>query len=327
MLESLRIRNLAIVEDLEVGFGSGMNVITGETGAGKSIVLKALELLTGKKAGNDIVRQGAERCEIEGLFMLDGETRSEVTAELEWLEDLLEDGEMIIRRTVDPAGRGKISVNGRMSSRGELEKIARSLVDITAQHAQQRLLEPAEHRRFLDRSGVAPELLQAVSSAYATWAQAARTLEEFRKEKGAKEDYFQRIRFECDEIKKAKLRDGERAELNDELKRLASFETLCATLDEALKVLDDREGGVERAAYKLAALVERAQRLDSGLTSALEMAQSAHAQLSEVKLVLSEYSSKLDANPERLESLCGVSPEQYRRIPADAAAGLPECGE
>jgi len=302
MLSTLRIQNLAIVEELEVEFNSGFNVLTGETGAGKSIILKAIELLGGGRASADLVRAGAKACTVEGVFQVDFST-TEVAEEPEELADILSQSEILIRRVIEPSGRGKVYINDRLSTLALLQYLATRLLDITGQHQQQSLLDSRNHLRQLDEFGSPGEILEAVREAYAEYLNAKRKLETFLNDQSSRQEYFRRITFERDELSAAELKEGKRAALEGELKRLANVETLTSELNGCLELLESDENSVDSQLRRLSTLVEHLRSLDPSLGEAAALLDSANAQLQELHIQLTDYGSSLESDPERLESL------------------------
>jgi DNA repair protein RecN (Recombination protein N) len=308
MLHFIRLKNLAIVSELELEFGSGMNIITGETGSGKSLILKGLELLRGAKASADLIRAGCERAEIEAQFLLDERARertlSDLREEFEWADEVLAEGEIVLRRVIDQNGRGKIYINGRLSSRVELETFAEALFDITGQHSQQRLLDRRFHLLCLDQFGVKKELLEAVADSFARYSEVFRRYEKARVESSAQAEHLRRLAFERDELKEFGLKAGEREELEAELKRASSVEALSAGVQELLQLLEGEEGaGLEPLSGKFDQVLSKLVRFDDGLRELLELSSAVVAQLSEVRLAVEHYAARLEVDPERLEAL------------------------
>lgn len=303
MLSVLRIQNLAIVEDLEIEFGPGMNVLTGETGAGKSIVLRAMELLMGKRASTDLLRSGADQCVVEGLFLLGEKTSAGTEDDDNDLSDLLNEDELLIRRVLDRSGRGKITANGRLVTAGMLQHLAPQLLDITGQHQQRTLLDSDHHRTVLDDFGVPRPLRESVAAAFREYAHAKQRLDSFLKDQGERQEYFRRISFERDELAAAQLEDGKRARLEQELRRLASMETLTSLLNRALEIMDTGESNLDGQFRALAGIVDSLVGIDPALSDGAQLIESASVQIGEAKLLLEEYAADLEAEPDRLESL------------------------
>jgi DNA repair protein RecN (Recombination protein N) len=303
MLSVVRIKNLAIVEELEIEFGSGLNVLTGETGAGKSIILKAIELLTGKRVSSDIVRSGAEQCTVEGLFILNPATQEQLAQLSDEADELSASDDLIIRRVIDKSGRSKVYVNGNMSTAALLQTITVPLLDITGQHEHQRLVNPSEHLSFLDQYGVPEELRAQTAAAYGVYAKAAKALELFQKNSQERTFYYERIKDELKELEQAALQEGERAELEAELKRLANYETLSTNINSCLMLIEDDETGIETKLRKLLLVLSQSAALDGKLEEARSLVDAASAQLTEARIGLADYGSALEFEPGRLEFL------------------------
>ncbi len=303
MLSLLKIRNFAIVEELELEFGPGLNVLTGETGAGKSIILRAIELLGGSRASGDLIRSGQKTAEIEGLFLLPKPFLQNLLADFEELETLVEDNELLVRRVIDISGKSRVYLNGRLTTAGSLQKIASRLVDITSQHEEHSLLDSAQHRNLLDSFGVSSELLFQVRQAYEEYSIAAGKLESFLKDSEAKRDYFRRIGFERDELKSAALKVGEREGLEAELNRLASFEKLSQGFSECLVILEEDTSSVDSQLRRVLTILNQALAVDPGIHEGVQLIQSAHVQIEEASRFFSQYGAGLENNPARLENL------------------------
>lgn len=302
MLAVLRIKNFAIIENLEIEFASNLNVLTGETGAGKSIILKSLELISGKRASNEIVRQGTELCEIEALFQINENTKNSICEISEEFADTLSENELLIRRTVDVNGRSKIYINGKLSTAAVLQKIAEPLIDITSQHEQQSLLKTNNHRALLDAFGIPDELLEKVKSAFSEFAQKKSIFEKFKLHATEQFLHFERIDSELAELNQAALRENEREELEQELKKLANVEHLGASVSQALTLIEDQDA-LESTLSKLEISIAQACKLDPSLNAIKSLIDSASVQISETRLSLNQYALSLEANPERLEQI------------------------
>ncbi|HQH27600.1 MAG TPA: AAA family ATPase, partial [Oligoflexia bacterium] len=303
MLSVIRIKNFAIVEEVELEFGPGLNVITGETGAGKSIILKAIELLTGRRVSSDIVRSGAEQCIIEGLFELSASARAQLLDTADDAAQLIDGDEVLVRRVIDRSGRSKTYVNGSIVTAGLLQALTQPLLDLTGQHEHQRLLDAAEHLNLLDQFGVDAGLRQETASAYAAFAKAKKILETFKKDSEQSRRYFEHLQEEKKELDMAAIQPGERDELEQELKRLANFEALSSQVNSSLLLLEDDTEGIETRLQKLSAVLSHSAALDTELAALLPLVDSAAAQLSEARIILAGYGSSLECEPGRLEYL------------------------
>lgn len=300
MLAVLRIKNFAIIEEVEIEFNPGMNVLTGETGAGKSIILKSLELISGKRASSEIVRSGTQAAEMEALFVLSDSSKTEILEVAEELEDTLRDNELLIRRIVDTGGRSKVYLNGKLSTASVLQNISLPLLDITSQHQQQSLLNPSNHQKMLDAFGIKEELLEEVREKFLIYAEKRNTYKRFIEESEEQKIYFEKIEEEEKELSSANLRENERQELEDELKRLSNFEEIAENISSAQEILDS---GLSDLFQKLEMLTENAFRLDPKLEEIKELVNGASVQSSEAGLALSTYAASLNAEPERLEEI------------------------
>ncbi|MFN7145832.1 MAG: AAA family ATPase, partial [Myxococcota bacterium] len=217
MLTHLRVRHFAIIDKLEVGFGPGLNVVTGETGAGKSILVSALQLVLGAKARPEMVRTGAERAEVEALFDIREDAAARARLAAMGLED---DEELVVRRVVEAEGRTRAYVNGKLATAAQLADLAAGLVDISSQHQHHTLADPTTHLGFLDGfAGLAPEraALGEKWRAYVAARAAAEDAERAARERGNREDLLQ---FQLSEIEKLAPRADEEEELAEAIGRL-----------------------------------------------------------------------------------------------------------
>ncbi|MCC6933541.1 MAG: DNA repair protein RecN [Deltaproteobacteria bacterium] len=302
MLSTLRIKNIAIVDELEIEFAKGLNVLTGETGAGKSIILKAIGLLCGTRSAGDIIRHGQTRAEVEALFYTSPALREVLLKQIDEAQEFISSDELIIRRIVEESGRGKIYINSKLVPLNVLQQISVFLLDITGQHQQQSLLDVVHHRELLDAFGIAPALLTEVRAAYESFAAARKVLQDFERQSSEKEEYFRRLAFERDELKKAQLKVAEREELETELSRLQNVEALGLWANEALGIIES-EQGAETQLVHLKGILDTAKRKDTALGESFGLIESACEQVKEARYLLADYLASLEADPERLEIL------------------------
>ena len=265
MLTCLRVRNFAIIDELEVELEPGMNVVTGETGAGKSILIDALSLVLGARARPEVVRTGAEQAEIEALF--DVTDDPEVRRRLEAAELSVED-ELVLRRVVQRSGRSRAFINGRLAPAGQLADIAQGLCDISSQHEHHTLVDPRSHMHFLDAFAELEPLRGEVHAAYETLQQAKAALDAQTQSSTQRVEREDLLRFQLQEIDALALAPGEDAELAHERDRqrhaerlaqasggaedelYASDDALCARLGAHRSRARDR--GVDRSAARAA---------------------------------------------------------------------------
>ena len=306
MLTELWIHNFAIIDELHLTLTPGLIVFTGETGAGKSIIVDAIELLLGGRAESAVIRTSAEVATVEGAFQLPSELRSEVQSILEAEGLWEEDGTLTLGREVRREGRNIARVNGRVVNLGVLREIGQYLVDVHGQSEHLSLLRVREHLGLLDRfAGVETE-----RDALAAEVLALRAVrEELQRLRDGECDAARRadmLTFQINEIGAAKLKPGEDETLLEERTRLANAEQLAALADAAILALD--EGSQERvAATDLVGEAERAlsalARIDATRNTARDSLQGAAEQLAELARELRAYRESIEFNPRRLEQV------------------------
>lgn len=304
MLRVLRIENLAVVASAEIEFGPGLNLLTGETGAGKSIVVDALGLVCGERADGDLVRTGEEKGTIEAIF--DIPKGFSFTALGLGIED--GDGEIAIRREVLASGRSRAMINGVTVSLSGLKAVGQELVQIHGQHQHHALLDAGFHLSFLDEYAGLRVQAERVRNLFAEAQSADGALAEFReraRQFGRERDA---LRFQVDEIRKASLRAGEEEELREERSRLRNSERLGELTGEAIALLDGTEDDSETAILsRVRSLGKRLDELARLDPAALREAVSRHAEvlslLNDWSAELADYSSALDAQPGRIDEV------------------------
>jgi DNA repair protein RecN (Recombination protein N) len=284
MLRFLRIKRLAVIDALEVEFDPGLNVLTGETGAGKSILVEAVGLLLGGRASGDLVRTGEDLATIEAIFESGGE-------------------ELLVRREITAQGRSRALVNGALATAGALKDLSSRLIELHGQHEHQTLLDPSTHLAALDAFGELDDLLTPTAAAFDAMRSSAEELERVRRraaERGARQEL---AAFQLAELDRAALRPGEDEELAATRQVLASaerVERLCAESYAALYESDGavlaQLGGVWRRVADLAAL-------DPGFRPYLDARDGIKAQLEDLALFLRRYADDIDATPARLQQV------------------------
>jgi DNA repair protein RecN (Recombination protein N) len=306
MLKELRIRNFAIIDELTVPFADGLVVLTGETGAGKSILIDAIELLLGGRGDATFLRAGAEAASVEGTFALSDEAWEEVRGTLEREGLVEEERHLILAREIRREGRNIARVNGRTVSLAVLREVSENMVDVHGQSEHLSLLRVREHLTLLDRyAGL--ETRRAEFAARAKSVQLTKV--ELERLRAGERDAARRadmLRFQVGEIESARLKLGEEAGLLEERTRLANAEQLAALIEQAVAALD--EGGEERspasdmlgeAAHALGLLA----KIDGQMSAASETAQSLLDQASELARDLRAYRESVEFNPKRLEQV------------------------
>jgi DNA repair protein RecN (Recombination protein N) len=295
MLELLRVRAFAIIEELEVHFAPGFNVLTGETGAGKSILVEALHLVLGGRAQADSVRTGAEEAEVQALFR--PRHPAECDARLQALGLPAAGGELVVRRTVQREGRSRAWVNGALATAAQLQAATRGLLDISGQHEHVGLLDAALHLDLLDAHAQLGELRGRFAEAFAALAEAEKGRAQLDSDESQRAQRADWLRFQLDELTKAMPEPGEDDRLAQERRVLAAAEKLRAGAQEAEAVLAEARPG--RAAKKL----EEMAAIDPALTALAQAVRGAAAELDEAERELSRYAARAGGDPQRLEEI------------------------
>jgi len=301
MLIELRIRDYAVIDDLSLQLKSGLNVLSGETGAGKSIIVGALSLLVGERASSQVVRKGAPRATVEAVFDVSG---------FQHIQDRLgkfgfpsEEGILILKREVAAEGRNRAWVNGSPATAAAVGELGASLVDIHGQHEHQSLLQASEQRSILDVFGGVEDLADAVRKTHAAVERTRSHLEERKariRELEARGDF---LRFQLDEIEGASVQPGEEEALEEEGRRLEHARALAtggARLHEELyggeDALSDRVAGLQQ-------LIDRLAELDPSLEGKRASLSEVYHLLAEIGQDMGSYASGIEDNPARLEEI------------------------
>jgi DNA repair protein RecN (Recombination protein N) len=298
MLSLIRVKNYAVIDEIEVEFDPGLNVMTGETGAGKSILVDALALALGDRADASAVRQGAERAEISAVFEIPA-----AHAALEWLRERGLDDERgcMLRRVVGADGRSRAFVNGQPVNLQDLKELGGLLIDIHGQHAHQSLLETASQRALLDAHGGLGETVAAVASHYRAWQTLLEQLERRRSADHLQQSELELLKFQLAELKALAIAPGEPEELRLERDRLAHTDRLLTGVSAALAELTENDAGTAYAAVVHARReLERLAEIDPALRDPVATLGSMEIELREVEGTLQRYRDRVEADPARL---------------------------
>jgi DNA repair protein RecN (Recombination protein N) len=306
VIELLRIENLAVVARAELAFGSGLNVVTGETGAGKSIVLGALSLLAGGRASVDAVRDGADEAVVEALFRTDA--LPELEAELEKRGFTTADHELVVRRSVARSGRSRAQLSGQLVPVSLLAELFEGRLEISSQHESQALLRPETHGVLLDGFGGCLALRGEVGEGFTRLRALDEELSRLRAEAAERARRQDFLSFQLREIDEAKLVPREREALTSERARLAHAERLQAEAAAAVGLLSGeggREDGLGAASLvaESARRLESGARLDPGLEDLAKRLRAVQAELGDVTRDVEAYGHGLEADPRRLSVL------------------------
>lgn len=306
MLKELHIENFAIIPSLELRFAAGLIIFTGETGAGKSIILDAIEALVGGRTDTTMVRSGADKAVLEAAFMIPDAFRAEVHQILE--REGLDEGsdEVTFGREIRLEGRTVARVNGRSVNVGLLKELGSSLVDIHGQSEHLSLLNVKSHLGLLDRYAGVQKELTAYQEAFQALRQVRKELHNLREMESEAGRRMELLEFQAQEIQGANLTPGEEDELGQERSRLANAETLSSSAQQVLTLLD--EGGPDAAAVtdllgQARQLIANLARIDASQADLLEQLESASVQISEITRSLGSYLDEIEYNPRRLEQV------------------------
>jgi len=301
MLRELSIRNLAVVEEAVVPFAPGLNVLTGETGAGKSIVVDALLLITGARAQLDWIRTGADTALVEAVFEID--PAGPVAALLDEAGHHPGDGQLVIKRELARSGRHRAFVNDGAATVGLLERLGELLVELHGQHEHQRLMEPARQLLLLDRFAEALDRRERVGALVRTWEEARAALDRLRSEmrEGARQEDL--YRFQLAEIDDVRLKDGEEDELRAERSRLQHAERIVAGLQETVGLLYEEPQSATTRLSRAAALLRDLSRYEPDAAASIEAIESAQAYLEDVVGRARALRDRAVFDPERLEQI------------------------
>lgn len=302
MLLTLTLRNFVIVRELELEFRQGLTVLTGETGAGKSILIDALGLLLGDRADAGVVRHGAERAELAARFAIAGSALAQG-----WLTDneLAGDDvdELLLRRVIDSSGKSRAWINGAQATLTQLKELGETLVEIHGQHEHQSLLKTDAQRNLLDAYGGTVTLARELGSVYRDWRKQADELAAAEADADAFEAERERLQWQVDEVAALGFTANEWPELQAEHKRLNHAASLIDGVQASLSALADGDencqGWIASVNTRLAELAD----YDAGVNETQELLAGAEAQLAEAINALRHYADRLELDPERLQEV------------------------
>ena len=297
MLQEIRVEHYAVVEKLSVRFRAGLNLLTGETGSGKSIVVDALSLLLGARATVDVIRAGCKRARITGVFEV------EETPELRRLLDSagleLEEHELVIERELLDSGKSRAYVNGRFVPLSLLRELAGGLADIHGQHEQQDLFNTRKQLAMLDTFGDQADLVSKVAAAYRQWKDSTKRLDELRGDEKERLRLLDLYRFQHQEIEQAKLEPGEDDELQRQSRVLAHGEQVKEAAARGYDLLYESPASAATQLQAARRALEELARFDPSLNPLSETLENARAQVEDAALELSRYLESLEFDPSR----------------------------
>jgi len=300
MLQFLNISNIALIDDMQVEFESGLNLLTGETGSGKSIIVDALGVLIGGRFTSELIKSGAERASIEGLFSVTSNPDLELILENAGLGAT---NELIIRRELSNNGRNKIFINNQLATQSLLRDLRPYLVDIHGQGDQQTLFNPETHLEILDAFAGNGPLRTEVAEAYQQWNAVRRELDSLRHDEAEKFQLVDTLKFQITELERAQLSIGEDERLEEERRRLSNVEKLTLLCQSSYsRIYEDDDAAVVRVRQSLKDVEELAE-YDAGFRDYLEGLESARAVLEDLSFTLRDFADRLEFSPARLAEI------------------------
>jgi DNA repair protein RecN (Recombination protein N) len=302
MLQTISLRDFVIVDQLELDFSAGFTVLTGETGAGKSILLDALSLVLGERADSSQIREGSSRAEISALFQINPEL---IQSFGQWLDEQgfpLEDHgqSLLLKRTIESNGRSRAFINGSVATVTQLREAGDQLVDIHGQHAHQLLLKGGAQRELLDRHAGLLPLATEVAQAFKTLSDSRRRLEQAENAGQDIERERERLEWQLEELTELSPQENEWANIQGEHARLANGAKIIGGCQDAIGVLSDADNSLESSLSKVCGTISALAEHDPALNNISEALESAQIQLDEAIHSLNRYLQKADLDPARL---------------------------
>ncbi|HEY2962571.1 MAG TPA: DNA repair protein RecN [Pyrinomonadaceae bacterium] len=300
MLQLLSISNIALIDELRVEFDGALNLLTGETGSGKSIIVDALGVLIGGRFTSELLKSGAERGSIEGLFVVTPNPQLEALLENSGVQN---GDELIIRRELSTTGRNKIFINNQLATQSLLRDLRPFLVDIHGQGDQQTLFDAHTHLELLDSFGGYFTLRAEVRETYENFSRVQRELAALRKDSAEKFQLVDTLQFQIGELERAQLSTGEDERLEEERRRLSNVEKLTTLCQSSYsRIYEDDDAALARLRQTLKE-IEELSEYDSSFGDYLEGLESARALLEDLSFALRDFADKLEFSPARLATI------------------------
>jgi len=305
MLIELRIKNFAIIDELSLSFSKGFNILSGETGAGKSIILSAVHLLLGDKATEEWIRSSEEEANVEALFDLSGnsEIREKIKEKAPHLQGTGEEDSLLIRRVISRFGRGKVFINGNLSTLGVLSEVGEGLLSIYGQHEHQTLQRVETHLDILDEFGGLVGLREEFQKQYVEFVSLSEEVQKIREEKEKKAKERDLMAFQSKEIEASGIQIGEEESLKEDRILLTHAKKLMDFAVAAEEALYSEEGSAIERVQNVLTRCREAAAIDPFLSQPLKALESILIQLQEAALALRDYSRRVEINPTRLEEI------------------------
>jgi DNA repair protein RecN (Recombination protein N) len=301
MLQLLRIQNFALIRNLEIEFGQGLNLLTGETGSGKSILVDALGLLLGNRSSQEMIRSDCDSAIIEGVFELEAPWPARhVLAEAGFEAD---ENPLIIRREITSAGRNRVLINNHLATLSSLKSVGEELADIHGQQDQRSLLDLATHLEWLDYFGRNEQSLEEVRECHRKLKEISGKLESLETDEKQRLQRIDVLQFQIDEIRRVNPQPDEREVLEQEKTLLSNYEKILALATETYSVAYDDEMSISRQAIRLERILEELERFDRTWSVHKEALRESRYKLEDLAYTARDFTARSDFSPERLEQV------------------------
>lgn len=300
MLSHLQIKNLVLIEQMSISFSAGYNVLTGETGAGKSLIATSLDLLLGKRASSNLVRKGAEEAEVEGIFYIADEQKVKKR-----LRDagLPEDDELLIRRIIPADGRHRVFVNGKLASLSVLAELTEGLASVMGQHEQHQLFDPQQQLFLIDGFAKHEQIVREARASFVAYQEAQEAFEALQSKEKDRSSRIDYLRFQLEELTAAAPEKGEVETLEKELNVLKHQSTLLETTSKCAQELYESDNSIFERLGQLSRELESITRFDNALVEDAKQLAEATIIVEESARSIGAYSQKLEADPGRLDEV------------------------
>lgn len=297
MLNELHIENIAVIERADISFGRGFNVLTGETGAGKSIVIDSIGAVLGERVSRELVRRGADKGVVTAVFDLEGSEK--------WLEDngIEAEDELILQRRISADGKSSCRICGMPATAAQMKELAQLLVDIHGQNDGRQLMDESRHREYLDRFGTLDAELGVFSKAYSAYAATKKELDGLQMDEIEKSRLSDNLKYQIEELDKAGLKLGEYDSLCSRRDLLRNSEKLREALDQAVELLDGGDENAISMAQNAAYYTGKAAAISGELESAADSINSAAYAMADALETLRDFRDSLDFSPEEYDQL------------------------
>jgi DNA repair protein RecN (Recombination protein N) len=299
MLQLIRIQNFALIRELEIEFGPGLNLLTGETGSGKSILVDALGLILGARSSQEMIRSDCDSAIVEAVFELEPENPARIILAETGFE--ADESALIIRREIAASGRNRIFINNRMTTLSLLKSLGDDLADIHGQQDQRSLLDLTTHLEWLDYFGRNGQILKEVQAGFVKMKAIADQIANLETNEKQRLQRIDTLQFQIDEIRQVNPKFEEREELEKEKNLLTNFEKILALVNEAYSLAYDSESSVSRQMIRLERIMEDLEIFDKTWSSHKEALQDSRYKVEDMAYAARDFAARIEFSPERLE--------------------------